>query len=193
MVERIHDIVTGIHLPEEKPVTAAVGRPAVGPIRPVPDVRASEILGLLEILSDHGGEQDLFDLDAITEYDFGRTIAVVKGAEMLAFAETPGDLVRITECGREIVAAPPKEKRLLFRKRLLGLGTFAALVRYLAEDPDVARSGEEVRNFLAERLHGHSIPDLFRSIVSWGRYGQLFHYDADADELSLHTGRDAED
>jgi len=194
MVEQIHDIVTGIHLPEEKPVTASVaGRPSVGPIRPLPDVRASEVLGLVEILSDHGGEQDLFDLDAITEYDFGRTIAVVKGGEMLGFVETPGDLVRLTDCGREIVAATPKERRLLFRKRLLGLGTFAALLRYLAEDPDVARSGEEVRNFLAERMPGHSIPDLFRSIVSWGRYGQLFHYDADADELSLHTGADADD
>jgi NitT/TauT family transport system ATP-binding protein len=193
MVEQIHDIVTGIHLPEEKPATVVPGRPTVGPVRPIPDVRASEVLGLLEILSDHGGEQEIFDVDAITEYDFGRTIAVVKAAEMLGFVETPGDLCRLTDCGREIVASPPQERRLLFRKRLLGLGTFAALVRYLAEEPDVARSGEDVRNFLAERLPGHSIPDLFRSIVSWGRYGQLIHYDADADELTLHTGRDADD
>jgi NitT/TauT family transport system ATP-binding protein len=193
MVEQIHDIVTGIHLPEERPVTAAGGRPTVGPIRPVPNARPSEVLGLLEILSDHGGEQDLFELDAVTDYDFGHTISVVKAAEMLNLAETPGDIVRMTPLGREMVAAPPAEKRMLFRKRLLTLGTFAALVRYLAEEPDVVRPGEDVRSFLAERLPGHAIPDLFRSIVSWGRYGQLFHFDANADELSLHTGQDPDD
>jgi NitT/TauT family transport system ATP-binding protein len=192
MVEQIHDIVTGIHLPEEKPA-AAGGRPAIGPVRPIPHVRPSEVLGLLEILSDHGEEQDLFELDGITDYDFGHTIAVVKAAEMLGFAETPGDLVRMTELGKAMVAAPQAEKRLLFRKRLLTLGTFCEVVRYLAADPDAPRAGEDVRTFLAERLPGHSIPELFRSIVSWGRYGQLFHYDATADELSLHTGRDPED
>jgi len=194
MVEQIHDIVTGIHLPEEKQPTAAVGgRPAVCPIRPIPEARPSEILGLLEILSDHGGEQDLFDVDKITDYDFGHTIAVVKAAEMLGFGETPGDLVRLTDLGREMVAAPPHEKRLLFRRRLLTLGTFVALIRYLAAEPDAAHSGEDVRAFLAERLPGHSVPDLFRTIVNWGRYAQLWHYDADAEELALHTGKDEED
>ena len=194
MVEEIHDIVTGIHLPEEKPVAATVGgRPTVGPIRPIPEARPGEVLGLLEILSDHSGEQDLFDLDAITDYDFGHTIAVVKAAEMLAFAETPGDLVRLTDLGREMVTAPPSEKKILFRKRLLTLGTFVALIRYLAAEPDSAHSGEDVRTFLAERLPGHSIPELFRTIVNWGRYGQLWHYDAASDELTLHTGEDEDD
>jgi NitT/TauT family transport system ATP-binding protein len=195
MVEEIHDIVTGIHLPEEKPgpPTAAGGRPAVGPIRPIPEARPSEVQGLLEILSDHAGEQDLFDLDAITDYDFGHTIAVVKAAEMLGFAETPGDLVRLTDLGREMVSAPAADKKLLFRKRLLTLGTFAALIRYLAAEPDSAHSGEDIRTFVAERLPGHSIPDLFRTIVNWGRYGQLWHYDAAQDELTLHTGKDEDD
>ncbi len=194
MVEEIHDIVTGIHLPEEKPMPAAAGgRPSVGPIRPIPEARPNEVLGLLEILSDHAGEQDLFELDAITDYDFGHTIAVVKAAEMLGFCETPGDLVRVTDLGREMVAAPASDKKLLFRKRLLTLGTFVALIRYLAEEPDSAHSGEDVRAFLAERLPGHSIPDLFRTIVSWGRYGQLWHYDSATDELALHSGRDEDD
>jgi hypothetical protein len=99
----------------------------------------------------------------------------------------------MTDLGREMVAASPAEKRLLFRKRLLTLGTFAAVVRYLAEDPDVARSGEEVRSFLAERLPGHAIPDLFGSVVNWGRYGELLFYDSQSDELSLHRGQDGGD
>ena len=192
MVEEIHDIITGVHLPEEQPA-AGGKRPPVGPIHPIPHARTTEIQGLLEILSDHGGQQDLFELDAITAYDFGHTITVVKAAEILSLVDTPGDLVRLTDKGRAMVAAPPPEKKLIFRKQLLTLGLFAAVVRYLAPEPDVARSGEDVKQFIAERLPGSAPGELFKTLVGWGRYGQLFHYDAQADELSLHTGRDKED
>jgi NitT/TauT family transport system ATP-binding protein len=188
MVERIHDIVTGVHLPEEAP--APSGKVACGPIRPVPNVNVGQMMGLLEILSDRGGEEDLFAIDALTDYEFGRTIAVVKGAEMLGFVETPGDLVRLTELGRQMVAAPPPEKRLLFRRRLLTLGLFGELARILAEEPDRPKSGEEIRHVLAERLPGQDITELFKTIVYWGRYGQLFQYHEPADELGLFAGRE---
>ncbi|HWZ85217.1 MAG TPA: nitrate/sulfonate/bicarbonate ABC transporter ATP-binding protein [Thermoanaerobaculia bacterium] len=192
MVEQIHDIVTGVHMPDEH-VEAGAKRPPVGPMRPIPHARPSEVLGLLEIVSDHGGQQDLFELDAITAYDFGHTISVVKAAEILELVDTPGNLVRLTETGRAMVAASQPEKKLLFRKRLLALGLFAAVVRDLAADPDRPLSGEEVRDRLAQRLPASAPKELFRSLVNWGRYGQLFHYDAADDELSLHTGRDRED
>ncbi len=191
MVERVHDMVTGVHLPEEAPAPAP-GHVACGPIRPVPAVSVGQMMGLLEILADRGGEEDLFAIDALTDYEFGRTIAVVKGAEMLGTVDTPGDLVRLTEIGREIVAAPPPDKRVLFQRRLLTLGVFAEVIRFLAEEPDHPRSGDEVRHFLGERLPGQAIEELFTTIVAWGRYGQLFVYDSRADELGLFGGRDEE-
>lgn len=189
MVEKIHDIVTGVHLPEEGPAPPS-GRVVCGPMRPVPHVQVGQILGLLEILADRGGEEDLFRIDALTDYEFGRTIAVVKAAEMLGLVDTPGDLVRLTDLGREIVNAPPKEKRVLFRRRLLTLGLFGELVRFLAQEPDRPRSGEEVRRFLGERLPGQAIRVLFDTIISWGRYGQLFEYHQPADQLTLYAGRE---
>jgi NitT/TauT family transport system ATP-binding protein len=191
MVERIHDIVTGVHLPEEAPVSSS--HVACGPIRPIPNVTMGQMMGLLEILADRGGEEDLFAIDALTDYEFGRTIAVVKGAEMLGFVETPGDLVRLTELGRQMVAAPPPEKRLLFRRRLLTLGLFGELARILADEPDRPKSGEEIRHLLAEKLPGQDVTELFKTIVYWGRYGQLFQYHEPADELGLFAGRDTED
>ncbi len=191
MVERVHDMVTGVHLPEEAPVSA-VGHPACGPCRPIPAVSVGQMMGLLEILADRGGEEDLFAIDALTDYEFGRTIAVVKGAEMLGTVDTPGDLVRLTDVGREIVAAPAPDKRALFQRRLLTLGVFAEVIRFLAEEPDRPRSGDDVRHFLSEKLPGQAIEELFQTIVTWGRYGQLFEYDSRADELGLFGGRDEE-
>jgi NitT/TauT family transport system ATP-binding protein len=186
MVERLHDIVIGVHLPEEAPAE----RVACGPVRPIPSVNVSQMMGLLEILADRGGEEDLYTIDALTDYEFGRTIAVVKGAEMLGLVETPGDLVRLTDLGRQIVAATAREKRLLLRRRLLTLGVFGELVRFLAAEPDRPKPGEGVRQFLAERLPGQAIGGLFHTVISWGRYGQVFQYDETSDELGLFAGRE---
>ncbi|MBK8596976.1 MAG: nitrate/sulfonate/bicarbonate ABC transporter ATP-binding protein [Holophagales bacterium] len=196
MVEKIHDAVTGVHLPEEEPAPAPApalpGRVAIGPFVPLPPAKVGEMLGLLEILADHGGEMDLFDVDALTEWDFGRTIAVVKAAELLDLVDTPKNRVVLTDPGRALVAAAPREKPLLFRRQLLGLGTFVTVVRALARREDASARGEVVRDLLAERLPNEATSALFETLVNWGRFAQLLDYDAPADELSLFGGRAAE-
>jgi NitT/TauT family transport system ATP-binding protein len=190
MVERIHDVVTGVHLPEEEAAPVPVhGRRAETPLIPLPPARMGEILGLLEILADHGGSMNIFAVDAMTEYEFGRTLAVVKAAELLDLVDTPRNDVFLTELGRKVVAAPPDEKMLLLRPQILSLGTFCLVVRELARDPDTPLSGEGVRDVLAAGLPSVSASELFETIVNWGRAVQLFEYDADADLLALFSGR----
>ncbi|HRY42454.1 MAG TPA: nitrate/sulfonate/bicarbonate ABC transporter ATP-binding protein [Thermoanaerobaculia bacterium] len=194
MVDRIHDAVARVHLPEEEeaPAPAAPGRPGPGPFVPLPPATVGEMLGLLEILSDHGGEMDLFEVDAMTEWDFGRTIAVVKAAELLDLVDTPKNRVLLTDAGRGVVAAAPREKPFLFRRQLLALGTFATVVRGLAGREDAAAPGEEVREMLADRLPAEATGALFETLVNWGRFAQLLDYDAAGDELSLFGGRAAD-
>ncbi len=189
MVERIHDVVRGVHLPEE-PVAPA--RRGPGPVTPLPPAHVGEMMGLLEILADRGGEMDLFEVDAVTDYAFGRTLAVVKGAELLDLVDTPKNRVVLTEVGRGMVTESVPQRKARFRKQLLSLGTFCLVIRFLAETPDQPRSGEAVRDLLASRLPGEDIRGLFDIVANWGRFGQLFEYDAEADELGLYAGRDEE-
>lgn len=191
MVERIHDAVAGVHLPEEEapPAVVVPGRAATGPFAPLPPATVGEMLGLLEILADHGGEMDLFEVDELTEWDFGRTIAIVKAAELLDLVDTPKNRVLLTDPGRALVASDPRDKPLLFRRQLLTLGTFATVVRGLARREDSVARGEEVRDMLAERLPSEAISTLFETLVNWGRFAQLLDYDAPSDELSLFGGR----
>jgi NitT/TauT family transport system ATP-binding protein len=194
MVERIHDAVTGVHLPEEEapPAPAVPGRVTTGPFVPLPPATVGEMLGLLEILVDHGGEMDLFDVDALTEWDFGRTIAVVKAAELLDLVDTPKNRVLLTDPGRALVAAAPHEKAFLFRRQLLGLGTFVTIIHDLARREDATARGDEVRDMLAEKLPSEATYALFETLVNWGRYAQVLDYDARADELALFGGRAAD-
>jgi len=199
MVELIHDVVTRVHLPEEgeeervSPAAQAVtgpGRRVAGPVAPLPPVRIGEILGLLEILADHGGTMNLFDIDALTDYDFGRTIAVAKGAEMLDFVDTPKNDVVLTDSGRRMVNASTAERPALLRVELLKLGVFCLVIRELAKDPDTPHTGDAVRDLLAERLPTVGASELFETLVNWGRVGQLFDFDAASDTLALFSGRE---
>ncbi len=196
MVEKVHDAVAGVHLPEEEAVPARpapAGRRAAAPVVPLPHVWVGEMEGLLDILLDNGGEMELFALDRITEYDFGRTIAVVKGAELLDFVDTPKQRVLLTDLGRRYVTTDPRGRRPLLKRQLLSLGTFCVVVKFLAETPDTPRRGEDVRDMLATHLPADDIPALFETVVNWGRNAELFEFDASADELGLWAGRDDED
>jgi NitT/TauT family transport system ATP-binding protein len=199
MVELIHDVVTRVHLPEEgeeervspaAQATTGPGRRVAGPVAPLPPVRIGEILGLLEILADHGGTMNLFDIDALTDYDFGRTIAVAKGAEMLDFVDTPKNDVVLTDSGRRMVNASTAERPALLRVELLKLGVFCLVIRELAKDPDTPLTGDAVRDLLAERLPTVGASELFETLVNWGRVGQLFDFDAASDTLALFSGRE---
>jgi NitT/TauT family transport system ATP-binding protein len=195
MVERIHDVVTGVHLPEEEEAPAAPhlpGRRAETPLIPLPPAKMGEILGLLEILADSGGSMNIFAVDALTEYDFGRTLAVVKAAELLDLVDTPKNDVLLTDLGRRVVEAPSEAKMSLLKPQILSLGTFSLVVRELAREPDVPMAGEAVRDALAAGLPTVSASELFETVVNWGRAIQIFEYDANTDQLALYSGRDGD-
>ena len=194
MVELIHDVVTGVHLPDAPSAPAATvpGRRVAGPVAPLPAVRIGEILGLLEILADHGGTMNLFDIDALTDYDFGRTIAVAKAAEMLEFVDTPKNDVVLTESGRRMMKASTAERPALLRVELLNLGIFCLVIRELAKDPDVPLTGDAVRDLLAEHLPTVDASELFGTLINWGRAGQLFDFESASDALALSSGREQE-
>ena len=59
-------------------------------LEPLPDVSASEIVGLLEYLHAKDGEEDIVRIAEETNREFARVIAIVKAAEMLGFVDTPG-------------------------------------------------------------------------------------------------------
>src|SRR6476659_702772 len=68
LVDYLHEIITGAEMPD---VPAAASAPARSRIEPLPQATTSEIVGLLEYLDAHGGVDDIFDLAAETDHEFG--------------------------------------------------------------------------------------------------------------------------
>jgi NitT/TauT family transport system ATP-binding protein len=185
MVQRIHDIITKDSLPEETPATIAECAPGLPAPAPVPAVNVGHITGLMEIVKDHGGEMDVFNIDQLTDYDFGHTLAVVKAGEMMDFLDTPKNKVVLTALGRKYLDADINGRKDLFRQQLKTLGAFLFVMKLLEDAKDHRLPKDVVEEELAMRLTTEDIERQFKTIVAWGRFGELFGFSPDDEVLYL--------
>jgi NitT/TauT family transport system ATP-binding protein len=190
LVESIHDIIVGIHLPDApaKQDSGLMARPAF--LRPtaLPRARIGEITGLMEIVHDHADRMDLFALDGITSYDFGHTIAVTKAAELLGFVETPGDEVKLTPLGKSYLDSDVNGRKEIFRGSVERLATFKLIIDQLKKRPERKLPAEVLRESLVVVLPTERPQQLLETIINWGRYSEVLSFDSTTDEVTLLLG-----
>ncbi|MGH7788972.1 MAG: nitrate/sulfonate/bicarbonate ABC transporter ATP-binding protein [Candidatus Binatia bacterium] len=182
LVERIHDVITALHLPD-----APHGTPAAKGARlePLPSVTVSEIVGLLEVVHAHGDCINVFELATLLRLDLGHAVLVVKAAELVGLVDTPHDDVAIGALGLQFLGADFSHRKQLFRRQLGRVPTFAFLLERLHRAPDGRLSAAVVQAELATQLPYEKPQELFRVIVAWGRYAELIGYDPHGDALYL--------
>lgn len=187
LVQRLHDVIVSEHLPEEppKPAVEPAGAPAGLEIEPVPCVNLGEVFGLMEVLRDNGGQMAVFKLDSLTDYDFGHTLAVVKAGEMLDLLDTPKNQVVLTPLGKQLLDGDINARKTLINKQLQTLGVFRFVLKILSEANAHRLPQDVVEEELIMRLPTEDIDQLFKTIVSWGRFAELFGYSAEDQTLYL--------
>jgi NitT/TauT family transport system ATP-binding protein len=189
MVQRIHDVITNEQMPDVPETPAPVEEPGGIPEpAPLPSVNIGHIFGLMEILRDHGGQMDVFKLDQLTDYDYGYTILVVKAGELLDFLDTPKNQVLLTDVGRRLLDGDINARKKIFREQILTLGTFRFVQHLLKEARDHRMTKEIVLEELCVRLTTEDVDKVFQTVVGWGRFAELFGYDAASEELYLDEG-----
>ncbi len=180
LVDYLHEIITGNELPD---VPAAMHRRGVL-LEPLPRTTTSAIAGLLEYLEAKGGSDEIFEIAAATDQEFGTMIAIVKAAEMLGFVDTPKQDVHLTPEGHRFVRAEPDERKAIWREQLLKLRFFREIYDLLrSEDGEV--NAEIIYERIATAMPHEKYETVFDTMVRWARFGNLFAYDEDTERLSL--------
>jgi NitT/TauT family transport system ATP-binding protein len=93
--------------------------------------------------------------------------------------------VLLTELGRRFLDADINGRKIIFRAEILTLATFQFVLRLLKEARGNRLHKDIVEEELAMRLTTEDIDKVFQTIVGWGRFGELFNYDASTEELSI--------
>jgi NitT/TauT family transport system ATP-binding protein len=184
MVQRLHDIIVSEHLPEPTP-TPIEGAGGLPMPEPLPRVNLTQVFGLMQVVKDQGGKMDVFALDQLTDYDFGQTLAVVKAGEMLEFLDTPRNNVLLTDLGYQFLDSDMPTRKTILAEQLRKLGTFQYVIRILEEAKDHRLPQEVVEEELAIRLPTEDTELLFKTVVGWGRFAELFGSSPDTEILYL--------
>lgn len=184
MVDRIHDIITNAILPDEGPPSepSRIHRR----VEPLPPVTVGEIIGLLEILDDHRGQIDIFELAKLIGREFGSAIAVAKATEMLDFVVTPRHSVIFTTSGSTFLRGDINTRKSLFREQLLKLRVFQLVHDMIQRSENETLDGEILMENLAVLLPNEDTEKLFDTMVGWARFGELFEYDGEQRRIFLY-------
>jgi NitT/TauT family transport system ATP-binding protein len=150
----------------------------------LPHARVGGISGLLEIVNDRGGREDLPKLAESLRLEVDDLLPAVDASAMLGFAEVAHGDVTITPAGKEFATAGVHRSHEIFKEQLLKRVPFASTVTEAIRQKSDSRIGKEfLLDILDEHFSASESEKQFQTLVDWGRYAQLFEYDADEERL----------
>jgi NitT/TauT family transport system ATP-binding protein len=166
---------------------ALSGTPAPQPRFPaLPHVRAGGISGLLELLVDRGASDDIADLTRALRLDVDDLLPILDAAAMLGFARTADGAVTVTESGRAFADADVLRSKDLFRQQVLAhVPLVETMYRTLRQKGDGSMRDTFFLDILDEYYPDAEAARQFATAVDWGRYAELFEFDADDGRLRL--------
>lgn len=154
----------------------------------LPHSRPGGVGGLLELLNDRGGEEDVYHIaeDLLLEVD--DLLPIMDAATLLGFATVNEGDVRITEPGRAYAQADIPTRKNLFRNAALEHASLLQQMYFaLEKKSNHTMPLEFFRDLLDERFAQVEVDRQIETALLWGRYAEIFTYDPDADELHLHS------
>jgi NitT/TauT family transport system ATP-binding protein len=194
LVDQIYTLMTG---PDTRPPAHIWAAPAPGggtpTDTPLPAASVGGMSGLLEILVAHGGEEDLPKLAHELTFEVDDLLPLVDAAQVLALAVVMDADIAITDEGRTFVAADILDSKQIFAKLARER---APLVRSICNALATTEDGTLGEGFFLDLLRrGFSEEEARGQLniaIDWGRYGELFDFDANTGQLTLEHHDPAE-
>lgn len=153
----------------------------------LPHVRVGGISGLLELIVEKPeGREDIFRLAERIQLEVDDLLPILDGAVMLGFAEvTQGD-VQLTEIGRDFATTTILRSKDLFRQQVLQrVPMLVSILQTLREKQNGSMGGDFFLDVLDEYFPHVEAEKQFATAIDWGRYAELFEYDASEERLYL--------
>ncbi len=180
LVRRIHGVLTESILGDD--TTAAAEQQALWVLPPVP---IADVIGMTELLEDHKGTIDLFELPTLIDKDFSDALTMVKTAELMGFVDTPYQKVVLTRLGRAIAQGDVNQRKETIKNQLQTLRLVKMLVELLQNQEEQALPYSQVVEWIQEKHPAFDPQKALDTLIDWGRYGGLFRFSSDDQILQL--------
>ena len=152
----------------------------------LPHTRPGGMAGLLEILSDHGGRAELHQLADELALEVDALLPTVETAALFGFLKLEeGDAI-ITSEGTAFAKADILERKTIFRKAALAnVPLLRQMEQALKAKANRTLPAEFFEDLLDEHFSEEEAARQLETAIQWGRYAELFDYDAASGKLTL--------
>jgi NitT/TauT family transport system ATP-binding protein len=159
----------------------------------LPHARVGGMAGLLELLHDRGGREDLFRLSEDLVMDVEDLLPILEACQLLGFAWLKQGDVQLSKEGAEFADADIQMRKVLFRKAALQHVTILKQIdSILTRKSDHSINDEFFRDVLDEHFAEDEVKRQFDTAMNWGRYAEIFDYDRESGRLVLTEAAQAE-
>jgi len=160
----------------------------------LPDADVARMEGLLELLAGapFHGEADLPKLAEESELTDDELLPVASAIDLLGLARVQSGDLHLTLLGRRYVDGDHALRQELFGQQVLANVPLAAHIRHsLEQDPERALPEQPFLRLLQQQLDPAEAERVLKTVIEWGRHGEVFEYDFHAG--SIHLPDDQQD
>jgi len=160
----------------------------------LPDADVARMEGLLELLAGapFHGEADLPKLAEESELTDDELLPVASAIDLLGLARVQSGDLHLTLLGRRYVDGDHAVRQELFGQQVLANVPLAAHIRHsLEQDPARALPEQPFLRLLQQHLDPAEAERVLKTVIEWGRHGEVFEYDFHAG--SIHLPDDQQD
>jgi NitT/TauT family transport system ATP-binding protein len=153
-------------------------------------VSSNVLTGLMETVNapPYDGKADLPAIAEEQHLEVDDLFPAAEALQMLRFAEVEGGDIRLTEAGLQFTRSDTDDRKKLFARHLITYVPLAAHIRRVLDErashsAPKSRFFDELEDYMAEEAAEQTL----RTIISWGRYAELFAYDDHRQAFSLEN------
>ena len=174
IVDHVYKVLT---LPDQTPVMADFS--VATKFQMLPHARPGGVSGLLEILADATGREDIYKLADELAFEIDDLLPTVEAAGMLGFVKVSEGDVEITDAGRTFVDSDVLLRKELFRKAAVEhAALIRQIVRALEKKANHKLNDEFFHDILDEHFTESETQLQLETAIVWGRFAELFDHDS---------------
>jgi NitT/TauT family transport system ATP-binding protein len=160
---------------------------------PLPHVRVGTVSGLLELMVEH--PQSRYEVAKLAErlmLPIDDLLPILDAMVLLGFATLADGNVSVSDVGRDFANATILESKDVFRRQVLAHVPIVATIRSTLQEKANREMGADFfLDLLDEYYPVDEARRQFETAVEWGRYAELYEYNAAEEKLRLSDGATA--
>lgn len=147
----------------------------------LPHVRIDSLNGLVELVQDRGGREDIFEIGRELQMEVDDLLPLVDAAQMLELARVEEGDIQLTPAGVQLAEGDIQQDKELFREQLIEhIQLIKDVMVQLEKKADHRLDWEDLHDELQHHFSADEAADQLETAIDWGRYAELFAYDEDS-------------